>query len=334
MVYTAQSVPVTAMPVIASTSAWAREVPPLGFGCCPMGGHGWGQVDSRKLLDAVATALEIGVRLFDTSDIYGLGTSETLLGQALRGRRDEAVIATKFGVRRESGQTFHDCSVEWIQRAVEDSLRRLSTDRIDLYQMHYWDGITPIAAIVSKLTELIQQGKIRAFGITNHDPADVPALPADTKLASYSHQYSLVHREKETSIIPQQHSSSPPVFLSWGSLGQGILSGKYASLSQLDEGDRRHRTEYENFHGERFAAIQLILPELRSIASEAGMPGTTALALRWIVDRIPNSIALVGIKRPEQIVDAARMLNFRLTESACARLDHITAGFTALSPQT
>ena len=315
------------MPILSSSSDWAAEIPPLGFGCCPMGGHGWGKVDEDQLLEAVRVALDQGVRLFDTADIYGLGASELLLGKALRGHRDRVVVATKFGVRFHQGKNRYDTSVEWIKEAVDASLQRLGIDCIDLYQMHYWDGKTPLQEIVATLEALIVRGKIRAYGITNYNPCDRALHSRSTRLASYSHHFSLVHREQEAEILAAQRPPQGPVFFSWGSLGQGVLSGKYRSLEQLDSSDRRQRDVYENFHGHKFVAIQEVLAELRAIAQELRLPGPTQLALRWIIDYIPRSVALVGIKRPEQILDAAHVLRFKLEPAACTRLNELTAQF-------
>lgn len=311
-----------------SSSRWSTEIPPLGFGCCPMGGHGWGYVDEMELIQAVRAALDVGVQFFDTSDIYGLGASEMLLGRALRERREKAVIATKFGVRYQNGQSFHDTSVQWINTAVDGSLRRLGVDCIDLYQMHYWDGKTPLDEIAAVLESLQVAGKIRAFGITNHDPRDQAWSTCRIKPICYSYHYSLVHREHEAAIVANQ-SELGLVFMSWGSLGQGVLSGKYQSLSQLDPSDRRQREEYLNFHGAKFAAIQQVLQEMKLIAAEAGITSLTQLALRWIIDHIPRALPLVGVKRPEQIIDAAAVLRFKLDPVICARLDRLTNPFIA-----
>jgi len=302
------------------------ELAPLGFGCCPMGGHGWGQVNNEELKEAVVVALDLGVRLFDTSDIYGLGTSETLLGQALRSRRSEAFIATKFGVRRENGVTFHDTSPAWIIAAAEASLRRLNTECIDLYQMHYWDGVTPPGEVISALDSLQKAGKIRAYGVTNHDPRISHATPSGGRVATYSYQYNLVHREHEDLIRAIQQNSDL-LFMSWGSLGQGALSGSYKSIAQLPTGDRRNRNVYSNFHGDKFSAVQQVMNELRSVAEENGIPSMTQLALRWIVDSIPRALPLVGIKRPEQIIDAAGILRFKLELATCKRIDLLTQQF-------
>lgn len=291
-----------------------------------MGGYGWGTVEENELVRAVDIALDLGVRLFDTADIYGFGKSETVLGRALGSRRDRAIIATKFGVRSQNGQQFYDTSVGWINTAVEGSLRRLGVECIDLYQMHYWDKRTPLGEIIPALQSLMTAGKIRAYGITNYDPCD-PALGGhDTEIASYSFQYSLVHREHESTIAAMQRQTDP-VFLSWGSLGQGILSGKYRSLGLLDSSDRRQRDVYTNFHGAKFDVIQQTLAEMREIAAEVGNCSLSQLALRWIIDHFPRAVPLVGIKRPVQIIDAAAVFNLKLDNSVCARLDRLTAQF-------
>jgi len=308
---------------------WISDLPPLGFGCCPMGGHGWGRVDEQELIQAVATALDLGVRLFDTSDIYGLGASETLLGRTLRGRRDEAVIATKFGVRYQRDHSYYDTSIGWIKSAIEGSLHRLGVDTIDLYQMHNWDHKTPLDDIVALLESFVAAGKIRAYGFTNHNPFDPAFRTHATAPATFSFHYSLVHREYESIIFNAQRQDGL-VFLSWGSLGQGVLSGKYDSLSQLEPNDRRQREVYHNFHGEKFVCVQHILAEMRAIAREAGIPSLTQLALRWIIEHIPRAKPLVGIKRPAQIIDAAGVLEIRLEPRTCARLDALTHQFIDL----
>ena len=319
------------MPAAPFTLPGFAEIPPLGFGCCPMGGHGWGRVNDVELREAVATALDLGVRLFDTSDVYGLGASETLLGEALRGKRDQALIATKFGVRYEKGRTFHDTSPTWITAAAEASLRRLGVDCIDLYQMHYWDGATPFVQILEALEALRHAGKIRAYGVTNFDPRMQVTGSVTSRLASFSYHYSLVHREHED-LITSVQTQSGPFFMSWGSLGQGILSGEYRSLDQLAPTDRRRREVYDNFHGEKFAAIQSVLAQLREIAMEAGIPRVSQLALRWIVDKFPRALPLVGIKRPAQIIDAAGMLHFSLDPAVLARIELATSQFKTPMP--
>lgn len=310
---------------LAST-AWRKDITPLGFGCCPMGGFGWGQVNDDELHEAVAVALDLGIQLFDTSDIYGLGASEQLLGKAIQGRRQKAIISTKFGVRNQNGRTYYDTSPAWIREAAEGSLRRLAVDCIDLYQMHYWDGVTPIEQIFEALESLRSAGKVRNYGVTNFDPLVLTEAASINHLSSFSFHYSLVHREHEDLILTVQRQTGA-FFMSWGSLGQGILSGKYQNLEQLATGDRRRGEAYKNFHGEKFVAIQLVLQQLQEISTEAGISGISQLALRWIIDRLPNALPLVGIKRPSQIIDASEALHFKLDPDILAKIDLATAQF-------
>ena len=142
------------------------------MGGCPMGGHGWGIVQERELVNAVHAALDRGINFYDTADTYGLGQSELTLGRALGAQRHKAVIATKFGVRVENHVTFYDNSPAWIREACENSLRRLNTDYIDLYQVHYRDGKTPLDAVIATLEDLRREGKIRYYGISNLTQAD------------------------------------------------------------------------------------------------------------------------------------------------------------------
>ena len=145
-------------------------------------------------------------------------------------------------------------------------------------------------------------------------------------MASYSYQYSLIERHRECDLLAIQEAGRS-AFLAWGSLGQGILSGKYSSLEQLDPGDRRRREVYASFHGERFAAVQSLVAEMRGVAAEAGISSISQLALMWIIRRIPRAVPLVGIKTPEQIRDVAGVLGVELGAAHCERLDRLTGAF-------
>jgi myo-inositol catabolism protein IolS len=272
----------------------------VGFGCCPMGQHGWGDTDEQELIEAVHSALECGITFFDTADIYGLGVSEIVLGKALNGKRQSAVIATKFGVRIENNKTFFDNSEKWINLALDKSLSRLGTDYIDLYQLHYWDKQTPIDETLYVLKKLRCSGKIRSFGVTNIDLLDHKITQPVNGLASYSYEYSLANRTLESKVYANQEKSGL-CFLSWGSLGQGILSGKYDRNTKIPETDRRNRETYVNFHGEKLENNLRIVDYMRSILPCYKDKTLSMMAIRWILDQIPFSIALTGIKRRDQI---------------------------------
>ena len=174
----------------------------LCMGGCPMGGYGWGNVQEKELIDAVHAALNAGVTLFDTADTYGLGQSEITLGKALGSERKNVVIATKFGVRVENGKTFYDNSPEWIHTALDRSLRRLGTDYIDIYQIHYRDSKTEYSAVVETLEELKNKGKIRYYGLSNiHEYDSEEINPKVGSFVSFQDEYSLACRKNERDIF-------------------------------------------------------------------------------------------------------------------------------------
>jgi aryl-alcohol dehydrogenase-like predicted oxidoreductase len=283
----------------------------LGFGCCPMGQHGWGHTHEKELIDAVNLAIDYGIKLFDTADIYGLGKSESILGKALGKRRHKVIIASKFGVRIEKGKTFYDNSSEWIKKTLEESLIRLKTDYIDLYQLHYWDKKTPIFEILNTLRKLKDQGKIRFFGFTNFDLVGQGIEERVDGLSSFSFEYSLAMRKFEPEIFKNYEKLKIP-FFSWGSLGQGLLSGKYDNKTKFLQSDRRRKKIYGKFYGKKLESNLRIIQYMLSVIDNYKDKTLSQMAIRWILDQIPNSIALVGIKRPDQLVDNLGALDWKL----------------------
>ena len=300
------------------------QVSRVAFGGCPMGGHGWGNVSRCDFKHAINTALDSGVNFFDTADTYGLGEGERTLGEALRGRRDQAVIATKFGVRVENGRTFHDNSPTWIRTALEASLRRLGTDHIDLYQVHYRDGVTPLVDVVGTLGELQREGKATHIGLSNvgqEDAAELDDLPK--AFVSFQNEFSLANRTHEDDMVAliDRFDFTP---LTWGSLGQGILSGKYDATSTFGPNDRRSRPIYVNFHGDKLAHNLMIVEVLRQTAEQLDK-SVPAVAIRWILDHLPGSVAIVGIKNVKQLESNLKAVGWSLPDEALAELDSVSA---------
>lgn len=295
----------------------------LCMGGCPMGGYGWGVVEERELVAAVHAALDQGINFFDTADTYGLGQSERTLGKALGSERRRAVIATKFGVRVENGKSFHDNSPEWIVTACENSLRRLNTDYIDLFYIHYRDGITPLPVVVETLEALRGQGKIRYFGLSNLKRDALPELEDfKGRFVALQNQYSLACRDHERDILELTGSMgvSP---MTWGSLGQGILTGKYDKNAAFGSDDRRSREIYKNFHGEKLLKNLEIVEELKTVAQAYQKP-VSAVAIRFILDYLPDSVVICGVKRPAQILGNAEALDWHLDRSDLERLERIS----------
>jgi aryl-alcohol dehydrogenase-like predicted oxidoreductase len=305
-------------PLGASSHAVGR----VAFGCEQLGGFEWGAVDPAEVAAAIESAIAAGVTLFDTADCYGRGESERRLGRILAPHREHVLIATKFGVRfSSSGAVWYDSSGEWALQAVDQSLRRLQTEVIDLLQMHYWDGVTPLTDLFDVLERLRERGKIRMYGVSN---LPLQMLPADgfPGLVSASLEYSLAERSQERAA--QQLSAAGLTFLAYGCLGQGILTGKYAVGVRFAPGDRRARPQYRNFHGERLVRNARIVEVLKREATRLGAHASQ-LAIAWVLRTIPGSVALVGIKRPEQLLDALQAQRLELTAETLSALDAASA---------
>jgi aryl-alcohol dehydrogenase-like predicted oxidoreductase len=290
----------------------------LAFGCEQLGGYEWGRVEPTEVAAAIELAVARGVTLFDTADCYGRGESERRLGRLLAPYREQVTIATKFGVRfSDSGSVWYDSSPAWAQTALDASLQRLGTECIDLLQMHYWDGVTPLKRLFDSLERLRERHKIRWYGLSNHVPNDITVADYPG-LVSASLEYSLVERVHERAA--QTARAAGLTFIAYGTLGQGILSGKYRADSRFDAGDRRAHPRYLNFHGERLARNLRVVEILTAQAAELGvLPGQLAVA--WVLNALPASVALVGIKRTEQLQEALAALDLAVPAATQAALD-------------
>lgn len=299
------------------------EVSRLCMGGCPMGGYGWGDVQEKELIDAVHTALDNGVTIFDTADTYGLGQSERTLGKALGDKRKYVVIADKFGVRAGNGPTIYDNSPEYIRQALELSLKNLGTDYIDLYQVHYRDEKTPLVVVIETLEELKKEGKIRYYGLSNIHEANFDEIrPYIGKIVSVQDEYSLACRKNEKDLITlsSEYQISP---FTWGSLGQGILTGKYDKTASFASNDRRSRDVYVNFHGEKLLKNLNIVEVMKPMAEAHGKP-ISAVAIRFILDWLKDSVVLVGAKRPDQILGNIEGLDWNLSAEELKILDAVS----------
>ena len=294
------------------------------MGGCPMGGYGWGDVRENELVEAIHEALDCGVNFFDTADTYGLGQSEKTLAKGIGNHRKDVVIATKFGVRAGSGKTFYDNSPQYIQQALEESLKRLNTDYVDIYTIHYRDGKTPIESVIEKLDELKTAGKIRYYGLSNiHDSGIEELLPYAGKFACCQDEFSLACRKNEADLAEiQKRLNVTP--MTWGSLGQGILTGKY-TLDNVKFGsdDRRSREIYVNFHGEKLKQNLRIVETLRKAANNHGK-SISACAIRWILDTLPESVVIAGVKRPAQLTSNIEAMGWNLTADEIAELNEVS----------
>jgi aryl-alcohol dehydrogenase-like predicted oxidoreductase len=287
-----------------------------------MGGYGWGDVQEQELLDAIHAAVDHGLNFFDTADTYGLGQSERTLAKGLGSMRKDVVIESKFGVRTGDGKTIYDNSPAYIREALTGTLQRLNTDYVDIYTIHYRDE-TPIEDVVDTLMRLREEGKIRYFGLSNiHEDGMQELLPYKGMFVNCQDEYSLACRKFEGDLnkVAEVMDLNP---LTWGSLGQGILTGKYDRNALFGSNDRRSRDIYVNFHGEKLMKNLDIVDVMRPIAEAHGV-SVAAVAVRYILDYLKESVVLVGAKRPSQILGTLEAIGWNLTTEEINALDEIS----------
>lgn len=279
---------------------------PFGFGCGPLGHHRFGEVDLDECRAAVASALDAGITLFDTADVYGRGASEEQLAKALGKRRSLATIATKGGVRLDSqGRSRHDSSPAWLNQALEGSLRRLKTEVIDLYQIHYVDDVTPIEDSLDYLESVRLAGKIRAYGVSNVRLDDLPETSHFPNLVSHSFEFSMLNVSRLPDITANLRTLPQATHISTGVLAQGLLGGRYGRGSVFGANDRR-RDRQRLFAAEQWDRNERVLDVLQT----SDHPPAD-LAIAWSVASSlwpPGSrrISLVGIKNQTQLESVFR----------------------------
>lgn len=286
----------------------------LGFGCDQLGLYDWGETSSNKIQSAIAMAMDRGINFFDTADCYGKGCSEELLTSALGSKRRDAVIATKFGVRFDAkGATYYDSSIKWLDQALDDSLRRLGTDYIDLYQLHYWDGKTDLQELFAHLEDKVIDGKIRTYGVTNMTITRPSNESTHPNLVSFSREMSLAMRAHEKEISDTVEGLGL-TFLSWGSLGQGILTGKYSAHNLPTGDDRRTRHVYKNFHGQKLAKNLKLIAVMKDVARVYPEKTLSQIAIRALLDRIGGAVVLAGVKSVDQLHENVGALDWHLDQ--------------------
>ena len=271
----------------------------IGLGTWAIGGWMWGGTDEAESIATLRTAVERGVTLIDTAPAYGFGRSEEIVGKAIAqgGLRDKVQLATKVGLGWTNGAVYRDSRPVRIRQEVEASLRRLRTDVIDLYQVHWPDLETPIAETARTLEDLRREGKIRAIGVSNYSPAQMDEFSALAHLDAVQPPYNLFERTIEADVLPYAKRTGLTV-LSYGALCRGLLSGRMNAQTRF-EGDDLRKLD-PKFQGARFRQYLAAVAELKTLARERFGKSVLALALRWVLDQGPT-IALWGARHPGQL---------------------------------
>jgi aryl-alcohol dehydrogenase-like predicted oxidoreductase len=291
----------------------------LGLGCMGMSQF-YGVPDDAESIATIRRALDLGLTFFDTAESYGPFTNEELLGRALRGRRDEVVIATKFGFRIEAGKiTGVDSRPEHVREVVEASLRRLGTDRIDLLYQHRVDPAVSIEDVVGAMAELVREGKVRFLGLSEAGERTIRRAHAVHPISALQSEYSLWERHLEARIVPLVRELGIGL-VPFSPLGRGFLTGTARRAEDYPEGDYRRRDP--RYQGENFDANQRAAEAVRALAREKGAtPGQLALA--WLLHKGDDVVPIPGTKRRSYLEENAGAVAIALAPQDLAALDAV-----------
>ena len=293
----------------------------IGLGTWAIGGWMWGGSDQAESIRTIRSAVDRGINLIDTAPVYGYGRSEEIVGEALAEiGRHKVLIATKVGLDWREGQPFRNASRVRIHKETEDSLRRLRTDIIDIYQVHWPDPNTPIEETAQAMAELHQAGKIRAIGVSNFSTEQMRAFRAVAPLHTAQPPYNLFEREAEKDVLPycRDNAIATPAY---GSLCRGLLSGR-VKADRAFTGDDLRRSD-PKFQPPRLKQYLRAVERLDAFARETYGKHVLHLAVRWVLDRQPVSIALWGARHPAQLDEVADVMGWKLDAPALAQIDRI-----------
>jgi len=296
----------------------ALKVSVVGLGTWALGDDFWGSVNDSDSIMAIHAAIDVGINLIDTAPAYGAGHSEEVVGKAIRDRRDKVVLATKVGILRTKGSFVRNLKPESVRTEVDDSLRRLGTDVIDLWQIHWPDASTPLEETIGEIIRIREQGKIRYLGVSNFDVELIERTRALTEVVSLQPHYSLLERTIDKELLPYCADQKIGI-LGYGTLAGGLLTGKFKEIPKFQAGD--HRDDFYHFFKEPvFGKVQKLLGVLGDVARERGKT-VAQVAINWAISQRGITSALVGAKSATQAQQNAVAGEFTLTDAELAQIE-------------
>jgi aryl-alcohol dehydrogenase-like predicted oxidoreductase len=295
----------------------------IALGTWAMGGWMWGGTDEKESIRTVHAALDHGINLIDTAPIYGYGRSEEIVGEAVRqyGRRENVILATKVGIDWTTGRIERNSTRRRILTEFADSLRRLRTDYIDIYQVHWPDPLVPIEETAATLRGLYEEGTIRAIGVSNYSPEQMERFRAVAPLHTIQPPYNLFEREIEDDVLPYSAARGITT-LTYGALCRGLLSGAMSADRQFAKDDMRKNTD-PKFQPPQFAEYLNAVSKLDEFARKNFGKRVIHLAVRWLLDQPGVGIALWGARRPDQLDPVREVSGWSLSKSDFDAIDAI-----------
>lgn len=293
----------------------------IGLGTWAIGGSMWGGSDEIESIKTIISAFERGINLIDTAPVYGFGLSEEIVGKAVKeyGHRDRLIIATKVGLDWHGKKVFRNSSPERIRHEIEESLKRLRTDYIDIYQIHWPDPLVPFEETAKIMASLLEEGKIRAIGVSNFSSSQMEEFMRGAPIHTSQPPYNLFERDIEKNILPftEEHNI---VTLAYGSLCRGLLSGRMRLDTQFNGDDIRKSDP--KFSAPRFEEYLDAVDALDKFAQHEYGKDVLALSLRWILDR-GRTIALWGARHPVQLEELDDVMEWNIDKEAMQKIDAI-----------
>jgi aryl-alcohol dehydrogenase-like predicted oxidoreductase len=307
----------------AKVSHVGKKVSRIGMGTWAIGGWMWGGTDEKMAIAALHKGFSLGITLVDTAPVYGFGKSEEIVGKAVKeyGNREGVVIATKFGLSWDSGGISRNSSRKRILKEIEDSLRRLQVEYIDIYQVHWPDTSTSFEETASTLKELLDSGKIRAIGVSNFSPEQMNEFLKYAPIHTCQPPFNLFEREIEKDVLPYCIRKKIAT-LGYGSICRGLLSGKMDKQRRFHGDDLRK--EDPKFQEPLFSSYLACVERLKEWAKKKHDRSLLSLAVRWVLDK-GTSVALWGVRKPEQLDDVKDVWGWKLSSKDFQEIDQILA---------
>ncbi len=297
----------------------------VSIGTWAIGGENWGEVNDDDSITAIRRAVDLGITFIDTADIYGKGHSEEIVGKAIKGRRQDVIIATKVANRwNEKGKQWTDCSYDYIVQAVQASLKRLGTDYIDVYLIHKPDPNTPAEETMRALEKLRQDGVVRAVGVSRYNLEQLAEAQSCLPLHVVQYPLNMFRRKEITPLLPfcREHDIG---VMAYAPLSKGLLTGKFNVDTQFPDNDMRSRSS--GFSGELFRKRLEAVEQLKPIAAKYGKT-LAQLAINWNLCQPGVTTSLVGVKQPSQVEENAGGAGWAIEPADLDAIERITSGLT------